>query len=1176
MLQILAALLSRVRFCRPLAGLPPGTIVFFPVCPTRLCCGIAGILEIVREEPARAPDPGPAEAAAGALADGGGDEGAVAVIEAFVDELRRPESFPALFGDERLRARLVALADRLAAGVAVAERVLEAGDPALPVEAQEALNRRLVRLKDAAWALTSEQVANVGRVGELLAGRKATPKRLGELRKVNLVLNALDRLEVRGRDSAGLLFQVSFDGARPLSDVLDRHAAEVARRKALPDFPDRALAVSEDGRTATLVYKVAAEVGKLGDNVAALRKSIREDDLLHELLGAPGGQVVLAAHTRWASNGIINLQNCHPLDDAAVPGESGAPARAPRVHVALNGDIDNYLELKARYERETGLRVSERITTDAKVIALWVDRYLRAGHGLREAFRLAVADFDGSAAILLTSDLDPGRLYLSLKGSGQSLYVGLASRGYVVASEIYGLVEETPHYLAMDGLEGQVLVLSAAGAGRPEAVEVVTGKGTPPGRGPARRAEITTRDVDRGDFPHYFLKEVFQAPESVAKTLRGKFARDGRSLLSPEAIPPELERLLRERRLARIVAVGQGTAAVAAEAAARFVAEALRGSGIRVEHMKASELSGFGLEKDMTGTLVVAVTQSGATADTNRAVDLARQHGALTLAIVNRRNSAITDKTAGVLYTSDGRDVEMSVASTKAFYSQVAAGAVLAIALGRAAGTLGEARAREEIETLRLLPDLLREVVALGPAIREVAQRWAPTRRYWTVVGSGPNRTAAEEVRIKLSELCYKSISADAVEDKKHIDLSSESLILVLAAGHGESVLSDLAKDVAIFKAHRAVPIVFVTRGNRRFDSYATEVVELPPAPPLLSMIATTMAGHLFGYHAAIAIDEGGRFLGRARSAVVSALDLRRLPPAGEMARFEREFRERLLASRFASSLEARTAVELSLLLLGAAGALPPMALAGVGGREWEAVDLHAALLERLVEAVDQTIRPVDAIKHQAKIVTVGTSRPEARPVGPIFDFLAAARVPLSAMTFADRALLLEIQIAVREVAGVSRYEVTGLDPDGTPGDGARIRLVERTGLALDIPSRAEKAGPLKGTKRTVVKDRRAFVGIGAKDGRLIAIVPLVDHRFTVTALALLHLSFREDMTVEEKRAALGEKYDRLVNGVTEADVPWKDEYLDGLPPATLLTTPPARLAERLVTNLGSDPKPPF
>jgi glucosamine--fructose-6-phosphate aminotransferase (isomerizing) len=290
------------------------------------------------------------------------------------------------------------------------------------------------------------------------------------------------------------------------------------------------------------------------------------------------------------------------------------------------------------------------------------------------------------------------------------------------------------------------------------------------------------------------------------------------------------------------------------------------------------------------------------------------------------------------------------------------------------------------------------------------------------------------------------------------------------------------------------------------------------------------------------------------------------------MARFEREFRERLFARRFASALEAETAVTLNLLLLGASGVLPPIALSGLRGGEFETADLHAALLERLVEAVDQTIRPVDAIKHQAKIVTVGTSRPEAQPSGPVFDALAAARVPLSAVTFADRALLSDVQIAVREVAGVSRYEVTGLDPDGSPEVGARIRLVERTGLALDIASRAEQVVALKGTKRTVVKDRRAFIGIGAKDGRLIAIVPLVDHRFTVTTLALLHLSFRPDMTIEEKRLALGEKYDRLVNGVTEADVPWKDEYLGSIPPEVLLTTPPARLAERLVAGSGPGP----
>ncbi len=1186
LLRALLGLLRRVRFCASPAGLPPGTIVLFPVFRARVHCGIAGIVEIVRAEPSALPDPTEAERVAEALPRGGGEEAARA-LEAFVDALRRPAAFPALFRDGSARRRVAALTDRLGTLVAAEEAALEAGDPPLSADRQEAVNRLLTRVKDAAWALSRECLGNLDRVAALLAGRPATDKALRELRKANLVLNAIDRMEIRGRDSAGILFQAHFPERRALGVHLERHAAAVAERSRRPDFTDGAVSVSDDGCTATLVYKVAAEVGKLGDNVAALRASVRADDLLHALLADPAARVLVTSHTRWASNGIINLQNCHPLDNEcaeegsppALSDEHPAGHRSPRIHVALNGDIDNYLELRRRFEEETGRRIPDRITTDAKVIALWVDYHLRRGEDLTGAFRLAVRDFTGSAAILMVSDLAPGRVFLSLKGSGQSLYVGLGAAGYVVASEIYGLVEETPRFLVLDGKtervpgdegsRGEVVLLAPEGEGRLDAVRAVWHDGAPVALTDAdvRRAEITTRDVDRGDAPHFFLKEVSQAPDSVAKTLRGKFGRDGRSLLGPETIPSDVRRLLRDGRLERVVIVGQGTASVAGMAIGAFVGEALRGARVRVEALKASELSGFGLDRDMTRTLVVAVTQSGATADTNRAVDLAKERGAHTVAIVNRRNSDITFKTAGVLYTSDGRDVEMSVASTKAFYSQVVAGALLALTLGLEAGTVSAARARREVDDLRRLPDLMREVLALAPRIEETAARWAPTRRYWAVVGSGPNRIAAEEVRIKLSELCYKSISADSVEDKKHIDLSSESLILVLAAGHETSVLADLAKDVAIFKAHRAVPIVFATRGERRFDAYAAERIELPPAPPLLSMVLGTMAGHLFGYHAAQAIDEGGKFLGRVRGALVSALDRGEALAAAEFRRFEREFGERLRARRFDSSLEPETAVDLSLLMLCAAGELPPLLLAERYGREARGSEVSAALLERLVQAIDQTLRPVDAIKHQAKIVTVGTSRPAERPTGVLFDALAAAGIPLAALTFSDRSRLAEVQPAVDSVAGVSRYEVEGLDVDGSPEEGARLRLVSRTGLALDIPSRAQAWTGLKGTKRTVVKERRAFVGVGAKDGRMIAILPLVDPRFSVTALALLHLSFREEMPVAEKVAALGERYDEVVNGVTEADVPWSDDLLAAIPPAELLTTPPARLAERLIRD---------
>ena len=179
----------------------------------------------------------------------------------------------------------------------------------------------------------------------------------------------------------------------------------------------------------------------------------------------------------------------------------------------------------------------------------------------------------------------------------------------------------------------------------------------------------------------------------------------------------------------------------------------------------------------MSDTIVVAISQSGTTTDTNRTVDLARARGAAVVAIVNRRQSDLVDKSDGVLYTSDGRDVEMSVASTKAFYAQLAAGVLLALRLAAELGADGVAeRAHRSgvLEALRELPDAMHEVFARRPAIALAAQRHPLQRRSWAVVGNGVNRIAALELRIKLSELCYKSIACDVTEDKKHIDLSSE------------------------------------------------------------------------------------------------------------------------------------------------------------------------------------------------------------------------------------------------------------------------------------------------------------------------------------------------------------------------------------------------------------------
>ncbi|MHC4924351.1 MAG: SIS domain-containing protein, partial [Planctomycetota bacterium] len=185
----------------------------------------------------------------------------------------------------------------------------------------------------------------------------------------------------------------------------------------------------------------------------------------------------MLGHTRWASNGVIHEANAHPVDNATV--SAGSPDEAPavtdsgRFFVALNGDVDNHLDLAAELETATGRIGSPRVTTDTQVIALLVDHHVAEGASVEDAFRLAVSRLEGSAAVAMVCDLEPGLLYLSLRGSGQSLYVGLAPDGHVLSSEVYGLVHETSSYVSLDGetervagdraSRGTIAVLDAAG-----------------------------------------------------------------------------------------------------------------------------------------------------------------------------------------------------------------------------------------------------------------------------------------------------------------------------------------------------------------------------------------------------------------------------------------------------------------------------------------------------------------------------------------------------------------------------------------------------------------------------------------------------------------------------------------------------------------------------------------
>ena len=1031
----------------------------------------------------------------------------------------------------------------------------------------EVLNVLSSKVRDLAWSIKNDRIGSYRKVSALTS-KKFIPSQQGFsiLLSLEQALSGLDRLEVRGRDSAGLQVLV-WD--HDLDDV------EIPRDR-LNDMLFRSGSIRKSSNGSLLfVYKTASEIGDLGDNTSSLRESMLSDDLLAKALSGENVKANIVGHTRWASVGLISESNAHPVESSIGDQES--------ITTVQNGDIDNYADLIASFE----LEIPNGITTDARVgPELWQKNKI-SGISTEKAFMSAVRNFEGSVAIAGVDVSQPENIFLSVKGSGQALYVGLTEDAYLVASEPYGLVEITNRYLKVDGEElisksgekGQVIRLDMNLAGTLEGLvrKTFASDTSKVCEKDLSQTEISTRDIDRGSYKHYLLKEIEESPSSVRSTLRGRLVKKENGefdvRIGIETLSDQLKLDLKSGKIRKIFVIGQGTAAVAAKAVEIAISTQLTGIAISVKAKPATELSAFDLVSDMSDTLVVAISQSGTTTDTNRTVQLVRDRGAKVIAIVNRRNSDLADRADGVLYTSDGRDIEMSVASTKAFYSQVVAGHLLAFAMSEVVSASENAGKEEILEALNSLPEAMEELLGIRGHISKLANQFAPPRRHWAIVGSGGNVIAAEEIRIKLSELCYKSIASDVIEDKKHIDLSSEPMILVCANGITGSTVDDIAKEVAIFRAHKAAPIVITDSEPNKFPD-ALDVIPIPPTHPDLAFILATMAGHLFGYEAACSIDSQAQPL-RVAHAVIENLTNDRLTanivtPNDEVFDYLREdirkvsnfFFDELRNSRLNGHLEASTSVRLASLLRYSLGEIPLDLYQIEFGRVGTPSLVIDELAKALVLAIEELTRPVDAIKHQAKTVTVGISRSDENLLNiSLVKRVLETGTSRDCISYETLKLLVSLDLAIDEVIGHTRYRISGLD-----GDKPTLTILDRAGVSVGIQSRVERDLELRGTKHWVAINKKVLLTKGLRDERTILLIPEVKDGET-TGINLLHISLHENLGIQEIRTVLNGYYNRygaIQDAVRETEPSFRDDFLAEQSVEQLLIDSVDSVAERL------------
>lgn len=1218
-------LAPKIYFGKNLRNVPPHSIVLFPLQVNQLNCGITGIIAFKgKEDQTNNIHVSKIQSIISKLNEytyrkikgnnlkitdhylGGKDYNEE--LQDLVTGLKISSSMYTIFKDVYVRKDLEESSNTLHRVIIAEEKEYSKIAKNLSIEENETITKRVTFLKDILWALKEEVLANVKKIEYLSTPDKKDMPFIvfRQFKNINTLFNNLDRLEVRGRDSAGTsiinvveekdyhLFKGELDRKLLLKEFLNRQKQNTLLNRSITTNR------CNDMISVIFTYKIAAQIGHLGDNVKFLRKQLHDDKIFQFFITFPGLRQTIVAHTRWASVGEISESNCHPVDNLITSERNESEKNKGIIHVCLNGDIDNYLELKKELEREIKDPILDHITTDTKIIPYQIQKYYDKGYSLEDAFRMAVNDFKGSHAVAMHTDLAPGKLFLAQRGSGQTLFIGLGDENFITASEIYGIVEETSRYIKIEGEKGgdsvngenpgQIFILDQDSCGGLDGITALQYDG---GRikldqRDIKDTEIRPRDIDRQDYPHFFFKEISESSESVEKTIQNRWQIIKKNekpypliVLDDTVISPELANAFKKGKINSILFMGQGTAGIAACACAEILAYYLNETGIDVAHLKASEFSGRLLNASLKNTLIIAISQSGTTTDTNTAIDMAKKHGAYTISIVNRRDSDITFKTDGVLYTSTGRDIEMSVASTKAYYSQIAAGGMLGLKITQLMGRKGESFIRGEIERLIIIPSLMKKVLAKKKEIEKSAYTFAPTKKYWAVVGSGYNKIAADEIRIKLSELCYKTISSDVVEDKKHIDLSSEPLIVVCAAGNRGDVINDIIKDTAIFKAHKATTIVIASEGEERFRPYADSLIFVPEIDERFSPILTTLAGHLWGYYAAQAINEESRFLSEFREeitgyvskALEKGLDIYQTILEKNfqenISQFFSYFKERLTRGRYSTAMELKVASDLTLILKYLSGRLPTSDFEIDFGISGTAPNMYETFLSSMGEAINDMARPIDAIKHQAKTVTVGTSRIWESIEGLLFESLRENGFDEANVTNKNVIVLKNLQDIISQINGETLYQISDLAYTGEPVEDSKIAVLNKKGSSEGLMSRVEGDKTLKGTKKIIVKAGNVFIGKGKIDKRSILVIPILKQGPTIDHLLLLDICFKEKIKLKEKIRALGDKFLHIRNIVEETGLAWQDNYLDLIDIEVLFGNSAEKISESILSSIS-------
>ncbi|MBQ6203088.1 MAG: glutamine--fructose-6-phosphate transaminase (isomerizing) [Prevotella sp.] len=525
------------------------------------------------------------------------------------------------------------------------------------------------------------------------------------------------------------------------------------------------------------------------------------------------------AHTRWATHGEPSSRNAHPHF-----------SESKNLALIHNGIIENYADLKSKLKDKGVSFVSD---TDTEVLVQFVEYVMvRKNLDLLTAVQLVLHEVIGAYAIAIIDKRQPDTIIAARKQS--PLVVGIGEDEFFLGSDASPIIEYTDQVVYLE--DGNIAVLK-----RGEDLKVVNiynNELSPE----IKTVDISLGQIEKGGYPHFMLKEIFEQPECITNCMRGRVNVEANHV-TLSAVIDYKKQLLNAKR---IIIVACGTSWHAGLIGKQMIENLCR---IPVEVEYASE---FRYRNPVVGKgdLVIAISQSGETADTLAAVELAKQNGAFIYGICNAIGSSIPRSTNTGSYIHVGP--EIGVASTKAFTGQVTVLTMLALALGKEKGTVPETEYQEIVKELSQIPDKMQEVLKLNDRIADLSRTFTYARNF-LYLGRGFSYPVALEGALKLKEISYIHAEGYPAAEMKHgpIALIDSDMPVVVIATHNnmyEKVLSNIQE----IKARKGRVIALVSKGDDTIAKIADEVIELPDTLECLEPLIATIPLQLMAYHVAV------------------------------------------------------------------------------------------------------------------------------------------------------------------------------------------------------------------------------------------------------------------------------------------------------------------------------------